>query len=201
MIYLIGGAPRVGKSIVARLLMKKTGAPWISTDALRAAFASQMGEPYRKEAFPFEEEIDNKKLFEKPMEEVVAMQWKESLSMEKGLEAFVRHHADTKNAIVIEGVHLSVSLVRRLVKDLGSDVIHSLHIVNVNAEDVYSGMQANTSHDDWASSMEEGVKKDIARFSAMISEKISIEAQEHGLPIFQRTNNFHEDVKQILKLL
>ncbi|KKW32707.1 MAG: hypothetical protein UY76_C0019G0017 [Candidatus Uhrbacteria bacterium GW2011_GWA2_52_8d] len=35
MIYLIGGAPRTGKSIISTLLMRQLFVSWLSTDVLR----------------------------------------------------------------------------------------------------------------------------------------------------------------------
>jgi len=40
MIYLIGGAPRCGKTKVAKQLSKKLGIPWISADSLEGVVAA-----------------------------------------------------------------------------------------------------------------------------------------------------------------
>ena len=36
MIYLIGGAPRSGKTILSKRIAQKNGIPWISTDTIRS---------------------------------------------------------------------------------------------------------------------------------------------------------------------
>ena len=40
MIYLIGGPPRCGKTILARRLAGLVGCPWLQTDYLETAFSS-----------------------------------------------------------------------------------------------------------------------------------------------------------------
>ncbi len=55
MIYLIGGSPRSGKSILAKRLARKINCPWISIDDLRF-FAS----PYvKKDKLPFDRMYPN----------------------------------------------------------------------------------------------------------------------------------------------
>ncbi len=65
MIHLIGGAPRLGKNVLTRQLMKKTSVPWLSSDALRTALYEMTSKDDRKILFPCQGAVDNDEVFTK----------------------------------------------------------------------------------------------------------------------------------------
>ena len=59
MIYLIGGAPRGGKSILSRKLSKTLNVPYISTDNLRLAVLPYFKGKDKDKNFPFIKMFDS----------------------------------------------------------------------------------------------------------------------------------------------
>ena len=52
MIYLIGGAPRCGKTTFSKRLAAKKRIPWISTDLIESIVAEYMSPAERQKGFP-----------------------------------------------------------------------------------------------------------------------------------------------------
>lgn len=120
MIYLIGGSPRGGKSILSRELAKKFNIPYISTDNLRPVIL-----PYFKkrkfEYFPFEKifnirNIDN--YFKKYTgHEMLNADIKEAKTMWPGVKNLIKYLLKCKMDYIIEGVDLLPYFVKQFKKE------------------------------------------------------------------------------------
>src|SRR3989339_1435468 len=109
MISLIGGAPRLGKSIVATRLMEKRTMPVISTDDLYVKFTRDSGMQFAQ-------------VMHLPTEEIVQILLREAHAIEVFLQEFIGQQMKAQTDFVLEGVHLLPSLVRRFHRQYGPDV-------------------------------------------------------------------------------
>jgi len=103
-LILIGGAPGIGKSYLARKMGEELKLPWISTDTIR----EMMRKVVRKEDFPellhFDASIEAEKyLSTHTAQQIMESQNKESLDVWKGVKAFVETDYVWKDFIV-EGI-------------------------------------------------------------------------------------------------
>ena len=202
MIYLIGGAPRLGKSILAKELMKKIEVPWVSTDALRTTFYEMADTAIRDERFPFCRSNEGGSMEERySIPQMVEMQIKEADSMEVGIVAFVTHHFGVKDDLILEGVHLTPRIVEKLQQKILVDQLRVLYLASRDEETVFDGMKNNSSHFDWTAGASDDMKRRTAQFVVAFSARICAEAAEHSLPVLTRSADFKQDIKTALKKL
>ena len=115
-IVLIGGAPTVGKSFLAKQLAEKFEMPWISTDIIR----DQMRKIVRKEDYPALFDFDESNnisakeyLTTHTPEQIVDDQNRESVEVWKGTEAIIETDY-VWGSFVVEGVAVLPELVAKI---------------------------------------------------------------------------------------
>ena len=111
---MIGGAPTVGKSSLARLISEKLKLPWISTDGIREMMRKIVRKEDYPELFNFSDEnfTAENYLGNHSPQEIVDEQIKESKDVWKGARAFIETDYVWKN-FTIEGVAVVPELVKR----------------------------------------------------------------------------------------
>lgn len=196
MIYLIGGAPRLGKSTIARELSFRTGMPWLSTDVLRSVLFEFTDPKKRLKLFPYGGVTDNDKVFVAPIKEIVKQQRQEALSMRPALASFIEHQVDVREDSILEGVHLWPGHVANLLRDNG--LRKNIRVVFVTANDsrvVLDGLKDNSSHYDWLRGARIKTLQAVAEFVVEFSREMSKDIARYKLPEIQRTLNFNKDIK------
>ena len=187
MMYLIGGAPRLGKSILAKKMLDGMGIPWLSSDVLCAMLKE--GADMR-----FSDEM------ELATAQIVQNQLTAAHSITKPLRIFIERQIESQTDFTLEGVHLLPSLVSHFHKTRNTDV-RSIFIVSTNKELVLSGLRSNTAEYDWMSDASEQMQHAMADFVVGYSTELKSQAEREGLFTFARTENFQQDVDAILRLL
>jgi 2-phosphoglycerate kinase len=113
-IILIGGAPVVGKTSLAKKLSEEAGLPWISTDTIR----SIMQKTVRKEDYPdlfYPPASKAKEYLESHgPKEIMDGQNKESLAVWQGAQGILSEN----NSYIIEGVAVLPKLVKEAIKKI-----------------------------------------------------------------------------------
>lgn len=188
MIYLIGGAPRVGKSVLATELALKLSVELFSTDDLDIYpknFPSQgfSGTPTNNKLTPKERlEFEHKKayLYDLKITDIVS----------KALE-------ENRN-IIIEGVHLYPKYARWLIDQYGSDKFRSIFIGSRNKEQIVAGMKLDTNPNNWLKDANREVRSQVADYVAVFSEFLCGETARYNLQYFERTSDFQEDMKYVI---
>lgn len=119
-LILIGGAPGVGKSYLARKMSEELKLPWVSTDGIR----EMMREVVRKEDFPELSRLDESIKAEEYLsahtaKQILESQNKESVGVWKGVTAFVETDY-VWNDFIVEGIAVLPELVSTLDKQKNS---------------------------------------------------------------------------------
>ena len=195
MFYLIGGAPRLGKTIVTRALAKHLSIPWISTDQIRAIMRS-VGD---REKYPalrvMEDESNmNEKFIETPTEVSVRLSNEESDVVWKGVVAFMKSHDDPTESYVIEGIGVVPSKLKTL-KGIKYKVLY-LH--QQDKATVQKKVKASSDPHDWFMSniSEEAFDHGIQFFTAL-NEHYYKEAQKYGFDVFEMTEDIQSDIEKV----
>lgn len=199
MLYFIGGAPRLGKSVIARELMKEISVPWLSTDTLRDVFYELADEKIKDELYPNAGENDLEKAFNIPVEESLAKQLKEAESMKIGLHKFLENQVISKNDFILEGVCVTPTLVHEFFLKHNSK-FKSVFIVDFDETNYLQALSANEEPFDWTAE-HPTLHRKIANFSIEFSKIISTDAEKNGFPVYHRTNDFYKDVRKTIELL
>ncbi|MFA5062156.1 MAG: hypothetical protein WC526_03345 [Patescibacteria group bacterium] len=203
MLYLIGGAPRVGKSIIAKQLMKEKGIPWLSTDVLRSICYDLTPEELREELYPYVGVTDNDIVFSQPLDVIVKQQITEAESMKPSIETFIKHQIDVRENFILEGVHLLPKHIADFYKENPElqDQIKVLFIVDTDPENILKGLQMNTSHFDWLSGAKPNTYRAVAEFVAKFSKYIEEEVNKYDMILYSRTSDFVIDIKNCSELM
>jgi 2-phosphoglycerate kinase len=118
MIFLIGGPPRVGKSIISSEIRQKRAVSVVSTDTLSAVLENVLSPEAAPDLFVFGKfhEIpmaERVKLIMKDPTELIDYVRKESYAVWKAVEAFIRREDDEGRDILIEGVAILPELMNQ----------------------------------------------------------------------------------------
>lgn len=197
MIYLIGGAPRVGKSIVAELVAKDRKVKVVSTDDLCARTMESMTAEDIRIKFPypsFSGDASENKLSPK---ELVDLQITSAQSLEPVIDRLIAEGAKSRGSLVIEGVHLMPDHVRDLMTEHGSSAIRSVFLGSCDVARVVKGIQSNTSPKNWLKESDPEVIQQVANFVVAFSQRIQKEAERRQLSYQERTDDFEGDMRRI----
>jgi len=206
MIYLIGGAPRCGKTTIAKELSKKFEIPWISTDTLESVVMKYVDENKFDDHFPKNvmrrlTNNSNDEMYAKHMpEQIVDAYFKQGKSLAEGIEAFITSEASYNHSYILEGHHIHPELVSRLEKKF------PLKSVFVGREDTAKTLEdiiKNPQENDWVvtKTKDNETYPLIAKMITTFSFEIKKEAEKTGYPYFSMNNNFKETVQSIVKEL
>jgi len=193
MIYLIGGAPRIGKSIMAKRVATLMCADFFSTDDIQEKVVGRLTpeEKLRKLPFPgFSGDPAENKL---SPDVLVRLQLIEAQSLKPEIDTMVRDAVSAQKDIVVEGVHLLPDHVSHLIKEFGQDRVHGVFMGSEDVEMIAEGIKQNTNPENWLKNSDVEVIRQVAEFSAAYSRYIRAEAARHRLTYFRRTDDFEAD--------
>ncbi len=198
-VILIGGAPTVGKSYLARKLAESLNLPWISTDTIR----EQMRKLVRKEDYPalfdFSEPAitAEKFLTENTSEEVVQSQNEESLEVWKGVEALVETDYVWRSFIV-EGVAILPAPVAKLTKK--NKNVKGIFMVDEDRKRIREIIYTRGLWDE-ADKYPDSVKEKELEWVLEFNEYIKEECRKFNLPVIYvgDRNSYVEEVKSLIK--
>ena len=194
MFYLIGGAPRVGKSIIAKELAKSLKARSISTDELE----EQSNNRNRPCLMSFSSNSAENTLT--PHERVKILIRAASL-LQGDINSIFEKVKDKREHVVFEGVHLLPKYVTNYIRVLGAENVRFIFVGSTNIELVLQGMARNTGPNNWLKCFDGTVRKQVALFANAFSSYLISEARKFSLPYQERSGNFREDKISIIEAL
>jgi len=176
MIYLLGGPPRVGKSIIAGEIRRRFAVSVVSTDTLGAVLESVLSPEEAPDLFAFGGKSMAERTMADPAQLVEGL-IRESRVVWTAVEAFARReHAEGRDAL-IEGVAVLPELVSRL-----EEVPHRVVFLGNQGERVQENIKSAAARNaqDWMRGVSD---PDIAAFAVLVrrmSARIEQEAEEFG---------------------
>ncbi|MEI6221595.1 MAG: hypothetical protein WCP97_02410 [bacterium] len=183
MIYIVGGAPRVGKSTLAKQFAKSIKGKLVSTDELE--------NPGSESSVIFYN--DARKNVLAPSVRIACVR-KEAEHLFPSIEEMLTKTTSSQQDIVIEGVHLFPAFVADMLKTFGKANSNALFIGSTNEKIILQGMQENTSPNNWSKNFDEEVLKQIALFSQAFSYHMHDECKRYHLPYKERSIHFQDDM-------
>jgi len=197
MIYLIGGAPRVGKSVVAKLVADRQYAVLIAMDDLGERVKSFFSQ--EKSLVPnFSGDAAENTLTPK---ERVKLHVKSAPMFTAEVDDMVAKAVARGESLVIEGVQLFPEHVKSLLTQYGSENFRVLFIGWNDVDGVVSGIVKNTNSNNWLRESDAEVIRQVAEFVVTYSAYVRDEAKKHNLPYQERTGDFDGDVKKYGEML
>jgi 2-phosphoglycerate kinase len=200
MIYIIGGAPRVGKSIVAKRLAQDTAASFVSTDDICDKLSDSLSETERAIKFPLPGFSGTASENVLTPEKRVELSIISAKSVEPEIDRIISNAITKDESLVIEGVHFLPEYVRELLSKYGSDKIQALFVGSTYVKAVVDGIMKNTSPDNWMRDSHPDVIRQVAEFVSALSRYLEKEAEKYHLAYKERTVDFERDVVTIKEM-
>lgn len=185
MIYLIGGAPRVGKSIVGKHLSLKTGFQLISTDEIeippdQSILPGFSGNPSENILSP---------------EERVKLLVAEAEFLQNTIKEIVKKTTEDHKDVIIEGVHV----LPKHVSKYGLENIKVIFLGSRDTELILRGISQNDSPNNWLKNCNEVVRHQVAEFVRAFSAYIFNETEKSRVVYKERSDDFDSDVAYIIQ--
>jgi hypothetical protein len=201
MIYLIGGAPRVGKSIVAKALAEKVGADFVSTDDLEEQTKARLSSERQAELFPLPMFSGTPSENTLAPEERLGLMLVTARFLEPEIQRLVDDSVRHGRSLVIEGVDVSPRHASRLIEQYGEEIIRSVFVVSDDVTLILDGMAKNTNPNDWTKEADEAVRRQVAEFVAVCGRHFKMEAELNRQAYIERTSDFDENIQKAINLL
>ena len=182
MIFLLGGPPRVGKSVISGEIRKKYAVSVVSTDSLGAALENVLNPEATPDLFVFDKFnkmplAERVQLITKYPSELVGYVKKESRVVWKAVEAFARRENNEGRDALIEGVAILPELMSRL-----EDITHRAVFIGNQGENHLENIKrfAEENENDWMRNVSDQYISVFAVFVKRMSAYIEQEAKKYG---------------------
>lgn len=201
MIYLIGGAPRVGKSTLAKKIANRTQSHLVSTDTLCRRMIENLSAEEKRLLFPVPSFSGTASENTLTPEERILLQGISAKSVEPELETIITQALSKNESLVLEGIHLFPNYVHQLLLKYGPAKFTALFIGQTATDLVVEGIVKNTSPDNWLRESNPDVIRQVAEFVAAFSAHTQEQATLHGLTYQERTPIFESDLERFSQYL
>jgi 2-phosphoglycerate kinase len=186
MIYLIGGAPRVGKTRLVKTVLAEHPMHAVSCDAIR----SMLRETFPKEQLSADLFLSSEKHIQSgSLQHILKDQNDESIALWPYLSAFIRSYDQDGYDLLLEGVAIIPELINRL------EVPHRVIIIG-NVSDVHAGTVADlalSNPKDWLHHHSPSEVVTYTKFFAHMSAWLRDEAQTYHVDYHEMHDDAFED--------
>lgn len=198
-ILLIGGAPTVGKSHIARKLAEEFNLPWISTDSIREQMRKIVTKSDYPNLFDFVESSDQDAvdyLSNHSAKEIIEDQNRESIDVWKGVKAIIETDY-VWNSFIVEGIAVLPSFVASF--KVEDKIIKPVFLISSNEERIREVIFKRGLWDD-ADKYPDSVKEKEVEWTVAFCNWIKEECAEHDLSVVDVSQpNYYEQVIEITK--
>ena len=155
MIYLIGGPPRCGKTILSRKLAALKGISCIPADILESIVKQYVPSDQHDLLFPKdkirnETNSSNDQMYSKLSAESIRDSYIiQSKATWQAITTLVKCTIDNNEEIIIEGHQLHPELISRLAREHGKENIRSIILIKNNVDQIVETARANHDEMDW----------------------------------------------------
>jgi 2-phosphoglycerate kinase len=208
MIYLIGGPPRSGKTMLAKKLATHLRIGWISSDFLEGIIREYT--PARKQAALFPKNAirsktdgTNDDMYSRfSFVQIARAYIAQGKTCRRAIEALVEDCVKENHDFVIEGHQIHPKLAARLIERFPKK-IRSVFLVKKNESALVAGFIKNTAKSDWVlekTKKNETLQK-IAKMLSYFGGYTEREAAKYRLPFWCMDDNFLKKIIVIEKAL
>ena len=182
MIFLLGGPPRVGKSIISSEIRQKYGLSVVSTDTLGAVLENVLSPEATPDLFIFARfnempTVERVDLMMKNPATLIDFVRKESHFVWEAVKAYIRREHHEGRDVLIEGVAVLPALISQL-----EDLPHRVVFVGNQGENHKENIKkyAEENGHDWMRGVSDAYIEAFAMFVKRMSAYIEQEANTYG---------------------
>lgn len=208
MIYLIGGPPRCGKTTLAKMMARRFGVPWISTDMLEVVSGAYMTKAQWNKTHPYSllrrTYRTNDAFYSRlSAQKIVRVLRQQARSTFSAIDMAAICEIKDGNNYVIEGYHIEPRLVNILTKKYGRTNIRAVFLTKHDAAAFARDVRKSTTPNDWllASTKKEETFLAVGKMVSLFSTMIEKEANKHGLAVYTLDENFKKQLRKAAHFL
>lgn len=209
MIYLIGGAPKCGKTTLAKKLSQKLKISWVSSDTLEVVAMDYVWK-YAPEKFDML--YPHSAMKGKNNDETYSLFSPTLIAKNYLVQAKATHAAIDMFSIceikdghdyIIEGYHVTPQLAAKLIKKYGREHIRALFLIKKDTEKFVKDIEKTTTQNDWIikNTKHKDTYNKIAEMVKHFSVAIEKEAKKYDLPMFYMDEQFTDKIKRAISSL
>jgi 2-phosphoglycerate kinase len=206
MIFLLGGPPRVGKSIIANEIRLRHAVSVVSTDSLSAVLENVLSPESAPDLFIFDKFnkmhiAERVKLITKDPAKLIDYVRKESHVVWKAVDVFIRRENDEGRDVLIEGVAVLPELMSQL-----DDIPHRVVFIGNQGKNHKENIKksAEENEHDWIRDVSDQYISAFAMFVNRMSIYIEQETKKYGFEYIEMdkelSGNVTEKVMKSLRL-
>ena len=204
MIFLLGGAPRVGKSVISSEIRQKHAVSVVSTDTLGAVLENALSPEAAPDLFVFSRfnelpVADRVKLIVNDPAELIDYVRRESRVVWKAVETYIRREEDEGRDALIEGVAVLPELVHQL-----EDIPHRVVFIGNQGKKHKENIKkyAEENEHDWLRGVSDQYVCAFAMFVERMSAFIEQETKKYGFEYIEMDEVlFADGAEKIVKSL
>lgn len=207
MIYLIGGAPRCGKSTLADFLSRKTSYEVISADSIETEVKNTKNKFLHPFLFPKDRLREKTKgsndlMYSKYTTEKITKAYiKQAKSSRKILSKLIKEKSFDNEDLIIEGHQIHPDLIKNL--NLDPEKYKAIFLGKINKELIIDGFSKNIQKPDWVidKTSDEKIFEKIAKFISFYSSWFKSETEKCNLKFYDVSEKFDDSLKGIAQKL
>jgi 2-phosphoglycerate kinase len=207
MIYLIGGAPRCGKTTIAQKLSKELGISWIPADAIESMVARYILKGDLPRLFPKsimrkKTKLSNDLMYGKySVKEITDAYIKQSRASWKAVKVLTECALHEHHDFIIEGHQIHPQLIFQLKKEFKN--IKGIAIVRTDLKSIVSGALKNSHPNDWF--IKKTKKQDTYEKMGLMIKRYSQyfikESSKYNIEVINTERDFKKQIKLAIKRL
>ncbi len=204
MVFLLGGPPRVGKSIIAGEIRRSHAVSVVSTDSLSTVLENVLSPEAVPDLFVFGKfnempMAERVKLLTEDPAELIGYVRKESQVVWKAVKAFIRRENDEGRDVLIEGVAVLPEAVSQL-----ADIPYRVVFIGNQGENHKENMRksAQEKAHDWMRGASDPYLGAYAMFVKRMSACIEQEAKKYGFEYIEMDKkSFGDATEEVMESL
>jgi 2-phosphoglycerate kinase len=203
MLYLIGGPPRCGKTIVSKRLAQRTGCSRVPTDYLGTAFSNYIPETERPLRYPVLPERGDARYAKYTTQEIITHYQVKAETCWPGIRDYAIYSLYDAHDTVIEGFHIEPRLLPELRQECPQFAFQAVFLTRSDSARLRDDLIKSVDPEDWVLKFtrQEPTYVRIAEMVVAYSAYFRIEAGKYGFPVFEMDDNFLERVKDVTQYL
>lgn len=207
MIYLIGGPPRVGKTILAQTFSRTHRVPWISCDTLETIAGEYMSQSTWNRTHPYSvarRKLSHAQFYDQLSSvKIVALLRAQARATFAAISMLVECSLQDGVDYCIEGYHIEPTTVEKLQKKFGAKHIRAVFLVKHDVAQFVRDVSVHSGPNDWLKLVDkkgvtfECVGKMVAHHSATTAK----EAASRGYAVVSMDKQFGKAQKEAMRTL
>jgi 2-phosphoglycerate kinase len=208
MIYIIGGSPRSGKTILAKKLARNLSVSWVSGDTIEGipkyyTSAKEYSKKFPKDILRRKTHNSNDLMYTKYADQQIMRAYMvQAESVWSSIELFIDSLIAENIDYVVEGYQIPPAKLAQFQKRHPKK-IKSLFLIKEDTNKILSGALAHTNSDDWfkTKTTDPKIYSKIADMLSLYGKQLKKEAVKSKIKVINTDTSFSSQIKNALNYL